>query len=188
MKKKTLKIVAIVVGVLLLFIAGIALFILSIKKDQKATVERVQDVINVYSEFSDSVDKFNDIRNELYFNTLDNVYITNIGEMDSTIQVSFKKYEETVDEVNKVTDKLSKLCGNIYFTDSRARTKCESYASVYEQIVNAFVSDVKSYNKNIDEYNDYQKGLNTNISLKHYDTTKKYIDYNNDKKYEGKEE
>ena len=78
MKKKTLKIVAIVVGVLLLFIAGIALFILSIKKDQKATVERVQDVINVYSEFSDSVDKFNDIRNELYSNTFDNVYITNI--------------------------------------------------------------------------------------------------------------
>lgn len=107
MKKKTLKIVAIVVGVLLLFIAGIALFILSIKKDQKATVERVQDVINVYGEFSDSVDKFNDIRNELYSNTLDNVYITNIGEMDSAIQVSFKKYEDIVDEVNKVTDKLS---------------------------------------------------------------------------------
>lgn len=102
MKKKTLKIVAIVVGVLLLFIAGIALFILSIKKDQKATVERVQDVINVYSEFSDSVDKFNDIRNELYSNTLDNVYITNIGEMDSAIQVSFKKYEDIVDEVIKL--------------------------------------------------------------------------------------
>ena len=188
MKKNTLKIVAIVIAILGVISGSIGLFILSIKKDQKATVERVQEVVTVYSSFSDSVDKFNDIRNDLYSNTLDNVYITNIGEMDSTIQVSFKKYEDTVDEVNKVTDKLSKLCGNIYFTDSRARTKCESYASVYEQIVNAFVSDVKSYNKNIDEYNEYQKGLNINVSLKHYETTKKYIDYNNDKKYEGKEE
>lgn len=188
MKNKKIKIIAIIVGVLVLIIGAITLFILSIKKDQRATVERVQEVINTYSEFSNVVDKFNDIRNDLYSNTLDNVYITNIGEMDATIQVSFKKYEDVVDEVSKVTDKMSKLCGNIYFTDSRARTKCEDYDSVYEQIVNAFVSDVKSYNKSIDEYNEYQKSLNTNVSLVHYETTKKFIDYNNDKKYEGKDE
>ena len=41
--------------------------------------------------------------------------------------------------------------------------------------------------ESIDNYNDYQEKLKLNNSLNHYETNKKYIDYNNDKKYEGKE-
>lgn len=188
MKKNTLKIVAIILAVLGVITGSLGLFVLSIKKDQRATVERVTEVVTTYKKFSDEVDKFNDIRNDLYSNILDNVYIDNIDEMDANVQVSLRKYEDVVDNVSKVTNELSKLCGNIYFTDSKARNKCEGFASVYEQIVNAFVSDVDGYNKSMDDYNNYQKELNTGVSLKHYESTKKYIDYNNDKKYEGKEE
>ena len=83
---------------------------------------------------------------------------------------------------------MKSMCGDIYFTDTSTNNKCSSYDSVYEQIVNAFVSDVNLYNKSIDSYNKYQKELNSGLSLNKYKTSKKFIDYNKDKKYEGKEE
>lgn len=187
MKKKAFKIIAIVLGVLVVIAGSITWFFLSIKKDQRATKERVEVVVKTYKTFSDEVDKFNDIRNDLYLNVFDNIYYETMGQSDASVKETLKKYEDTVDNIAKTTNDMKNLCGDIYFTDAKARTKCEGYGSVYEQIVNAFVSDIGVYNKSIDEYNDYQKEKNSDAKLEHYKTTKKYIDYNNDKKYEGKE-
>ena len=60
--------------------------------------------------------------------------------------------------------------------------------TIYEQVVNYFVSDIEVYNKNIDKYNKYQEELETLYRLKPYDTDKQYIDYNHDKVFDGKEE
>ena len=43
-------------------------------------------------------------------------------------------------------------------------------------------------NKNVKSYNDYQTGLGSSNLVKEYKTKKKYIDYNNDNVYDGKEE
>ncbi len=187
MKKKAFKIIAIVLGVLVVIAGSVTWFFLSIKKDQRATKERVEVVVKTYKTFSDEVDKFNDIRNDLYLNVFDNIYYETMGNSDASVKETLKKYEDTVDNIAKTTKDMKNLCGDIYFTDAKARTKCEGYASVYEQIVNAFVSDINVYNKSIDEYNDYQKEKNSDAKLEYYKTTKKFIDYNNDKKYEGKE-
>ena len=74
----------------------------------------------------------------------------------------------------------------IYFCGSMTcgREKQENY----EQVINYFVSDIKTYNKNVISYNNYQATLGTGLSVIKYNTNKKYIDYNNDGKYDGKEE
>lgn len=187
MQNKKLIIILVVVGTFMIFMGSFSLLIVNFKSDQEATKKRCVDVDEVYRGFSEQVDNFNDIRNELYLSVFDQLYYENIGEINASVQDDLKNYEKTVDDVSVATKQLKNLCGDIYFADSSVNTKCSSYASVYEQIVNAFVSDVKFYNKSIDSYNDYQNNLNLNNNLEHYNTSKKYIDYNNDKKYEGKE-
>ena len=56
-------------------------------------------------------------------------------------------------------------------------------------MVNYFVNDVTQVNNNIEEFNKYNNENNTGIApLQKYNTTKKYIDFNDDKEYTGKEE
>ena len=187
MKNKKLVIILMISGTLMILAGSFSSFFVNLKEDQEATKKRTVDVAEVYRGFSEQVDNFNDIRNDLYLSVFDQLYYENIGQIDAGVQESLKTYEKIVDDIAVTTKQLKNLCGNIYFTDTSTNTKCSSYASVYEQIVNAFVSDVKFYNESIDNYNDYQEKLKLNNSLNHYDTNKKYIDYNNDKKYEGKE-
>ena len=187
-KKSSKKIIFIIILVLLIFISVPFILFFSIKKDQRATKERIEEIATVYHKFSEEVDKFNDIRNDLYLNVFDNIYYETLAQEDASVQEKLSNYEVIVDEVYKVTSQLKSLCGNIRFTDSSTKNKCDTYASVYEQIANAFVTDVNTYNKNIDGYNEYQQELNTGLSLERYVTSKNFVDYNNDKKYEGKEE
>ena len=56
-------------------------------------------------------------------------------------------------------------------------------------MVNYFINDVTQVNKNIEEFNKYNQENNTGVTLlQKYNTTKKYIDFNNDKEYAGKED
>ena len=58
---------------------------------------------------------------------------------------------------------------------------------MYEQVINYFVLDVDDYNENVKKYNEYQITISSTSSIKEYSTNKKYIDYNGDKTFEGKE-
>ena len=82
---------------------------------------------------------------------------------------------------------MDKLCTDVYYPDSKVNTKCVNYKSIYEQVVNYFISDINVYNKNVKEYNKEQND-NKDKMIEEYKTNKKYIDYNNDKTYDGKEE
>ena len=91
-----------------------------------------------------------------------------------------------IDELEGNTLKLNKLCEDAYYPDSSTNKKCMNYKSIYEQVVNYFVTDINNYNNNIKKCNSLISDENSKI--KNYKTKKKYIDYNNDGKYDGKEE
>lgn len=188
MSKKTIIIVLSIVGSLLLLGLLGTHFVNSLKKDREAMRKRIVEVKEVYSVYSGHVDAFNEIRNNLYSTVLDNVYYDTLASTDKSLKEVFANYEKEVDGVASVVSKLANYCEGVYYTDKSITTKCESYASVYEQIVNAFISDVDLYNSIIDTYNEGIEEGNTEGKLEHYKTSKKYIDYNGDKKYEGKEE
>ena len=186
MKKKNIIILSII-GFILIVIGGSMLFIRSLKNDRAATLLRMNDVATEYKSFENQIDTFNDMRNSLYLNVFENVYYDTMAAKDPAVKSNFSEYEIIVNGIAASATNLSNLCGTIYYPDSSINRNCKSFSSVYEQVVNAFVSDVKLYNNNISQYNKYQKENDSTSSLENYKTDKKYIDYNNDGKYEGKE-
>lgn len=185
-KKKIILIFLILI--ILLIGLFICFFILDLKRDKNETILQMDVVVDAYNSFSLEVDNFNDIRNQLYLDIFENTYYETLSSNDKAFKEMFTNYEEEVDKVIDCSLKLEKLCKNIYYPDSKINTKCSDFGSVYEQIINAFVSDVTLYNKNIDSYNKYQVDNNGDLFLNSYVTKKKFLDYNGDKKYEGKEE
>ena len=186
-KKKLVVILSVLGGLLLL--VGIGMwFIYSLKNDRRATLERMDEVVAEYRIFSGEIDSFNDMRNSLYTNVFENTYYDTMKDKDEEVKTTLTNYEAVVDNVEKSAKKLENLCGDIYFSNSSVNTKCKSFPSVYEQIIHAFLSDVNLYNSNIAKYNEYQTDSGSNEMLEEYKSSKKFIDYNNDNKYEGKEE
>ncbi len=186
-RSKVIKIL-IISGCLMIGAGLVSSLIVNVKEDQKATKQRMVDVDDVYKKFSESVDNFNDLRNDLYLTYFDQLYYDTLAQIDADVQQVLSSYEIVVNDVEKSAKNLKNMCGDINFTDTSTNSKCSSYGSVYEQIINAFVSDVRLYNKSVDSYNKYQKELNSGLSLNKYKTSKKFIDYNKDNKYEGKDE
>lgn len=186
MRKKV--IILCVVGVISILIGLSIQFVYSLKDDREKTLARMDDVILEYKNFSDSIDVFNDMRNSLYLDVFEKFYYDTMGQNDQEVKEILFSYEGAVNNITTTTNSLADLCGTIYYPDSNVNGKCKSFPGVYEQVVNAFVSDVELYNNNISQYNNYQKENGASEVLEKYNTDKKYIDYNKDKKYEGKEE
>ena len=188
-RKHRKKFIALLV-VLIIFLGlgiGAVFFVFDLRKDKKATRDQMAVVLESYNKFNDSVDKFNDIRNDIYLDLFENTYYDNLVSKDEEFKSRLTEYEKSVDNVNKSVKKLDKLCIGMYYHDKSINAKCNEYGGVYEQIVNAFVSDIKLYNDNIKKYNEYAKENGSDNSLDSYKTKKKYIDYNKDKKFDGKD-
>lgn len=180
--------VIILVTVFVIFCLLIWFFIIDLKKDQEQTKGQMSKVVDAYKDFSTEIDNFNDARNQLYLDVFENTYYDTLSNNDAKFKEMFTNYEKIVDRVVNGALRLEKYCKNVYYTDSKVNIKCKEYGEVYEQVINAFVSDVKLYNKNITNYNTYQAEKGGTVFLNSYVTKKKYLDYNGDKKYQGKEE
>ena len=176
------------IGLVLLISGGFSSFLLGLKSDHSEVLRRMDDVSGVFESFSTNTTVFEEFRDELYNDVLGNVYYETMFLTDSTVKQKLKDYEKIVDLVEKDTKQMDKLCGNVYYPDVEANNKCMNYKSIYEQVVNYFITDIKIYNENVDKYNQYQESINSNMIVKKYNTNRKYIDYNGDKIFDGKEE
>ena len=111
-------------------------------------------------------------------------FIENVNE-----RYSVEDNLHRLDEMAKIAEELKESCGDIYFPEADTNNKCQTYALSYEEMVNYFMNDIVQVNQNIEEYNKYNEENQTGIApLQKYNTTKKYIDFNNDKEYAGKED
>ena len=172
-----------------LIVSGcVSSFVLGLQKDREETYRRISYVNDEFEVFSTNTSVFEETRDDLYNVVLSNVYYDTMYQEDTNVKNKLLNYEHLVDELKKNTEKLNDLCEDVYYPDSTANNRCTNYKSIYEQVVNYFVSDIKVYNDNVDKYNEYQKNSNSSLSVKKYKTKKTYIDYNKDKKYDGKEE
>lgn len=180
--------VLLTISFIMLVSGGVALFLLDLKKDKEVTYRQIQDVADEFEVFSNNTSAFESFRDDLYTNVLSEVYYDTMYSEDKSVKNKLSNYEQLVDELTKNTNKMNKLCENVYYPDSVANSRCSNYKSIYEQVVNYFVYDISLYNKNVQNYNNYQKKNASTLVIEEYKTKKKYIDYNNDKKYDGKEE
>lgn len=185
MKKKT-KII-IITSIIIIILLIIGTFIVSMRKDKKKTNQVMDLILKDSKKFEDSVVSFNENRDNVYKTVFVETYYDTIKESYETWNNQLKDYEKTVDQIEKNSKNLKKYCNGMYYSKAEVNQKCNDFTSLYEELINTFVSDITSYNQIIKEYNEYMKENNSNETLNTYDTKKKYIDYNKDKDYSGKE-
>jgi len=172
---------------ILIISGGVSSFVLGLKEDKEEIYNRINDVNDEFEVFSTNTSVFENFRDELYNVVLSNVYYDTMYDEDKTVKNKLSNYENLVDQLTKNTKKLNRLCEDVYYPDSKVNTKCNNYKSIYEQVVNYFVTDINVYNENVKKYNEYQRNKNSDLRVDNYKTNKKYIDYNHDKEYDGKE-
>lgn len=186
MKGKKVAFILVVIAFVMLISGGVTSFVFSLKEDRALTLERMVVVNDEFEDFSTSTTAFEAYRDELYNNVLGTLYYDSLGVDDVNIKNVLSNYEAMVDSLGKKAKSLDDLCADVYYPDSSVNSKCVNYKAIYEQIVNYFVGDISLYNKNIDSYNTYILGTGGTGVLAYYETDKKYIDYNDDKTYDGK--
>jgi len=101
------------------------------------------------------------------------------------------EYSKSVETIDKNSEYLKNNCADIKFYHSDINPKCELFIENYEMIINYYISDVVTYNNNIDEYNTWVTE-NEEESYKNIDkfvnnSYTEYIDFNNDGVFLGKE-
>lgn len=188
MKNRKIAYVLMTMSFVMIVAGGMSSFVINLKADKDATYKRMDDVSDAFENFSANTSVFEEYRDNLYNSTLGNLTYDTMYRQDKDIKNSLSNYENLVDELKKNTGYLDRLCEDVYYPNSEVNNKCYNYKSIYEQVVNYFVSDINVYNNSVDKYNSYQAGLNINSKLAKYTTKKTYIDYNKDKKFDGKEE
>ena len=162
-------------------------FILGLRQDQNEVAYRFSEVQTVFESFSTNTSLFENYREKLFNGILSNTYYDAFYRQDSVIKNNLSNYEKIVNDIEKNVGELKSLCNDVYYYDASVNTQCSNYKNIYEQVVNYFVGDIKLYNDNVLKYNDYQKSIQSTLFINNYVTNKNYIDYNGDKKYEGKE-
>ena len=173
-------------SLILIISGGFSSFLMGLRKDKENTLNLMKVVDDEFEDFSANTSVFENFREDLYEDALGGVVCSQLVQNNGTINNRLSNYENLVDELNKSVKKLDKLCKDVYYPSSSTNNKCSNYKDIYEQANNYFVSDVKTYNKNIKSCNELI--TDNNLLMKDYKTKKEYIDYNNDKKYDGKED
>lgn len=164
-------------------------FSTSLKHDKEEVASRMKTINATYEVFKRETEQFSTTRDNLYDNVFSELYFETLNLTIPGCLEELQKYEMVLDEVGKEAETLKNNCEDIYFPSSDVNTKCKTATSTYEEMFNYFINDITQVNQNIEEYNKYNQENETGIApVQKYNTTKEYIDFNEDKKYTGKEE
>ena len=166
---------------------GVFKFISDFNADKDLTKEKMNEILSNYDSFNATLLSFVQSRDYLYelrANTYVQDYAKNIAGWNGLI----KAYEEDILKVEEASKKLKEPCKYEY-GNPNVNSKCKLFKSTYEGAMNYYITDVKDYNKSVTTYNNYAEMYGyeklNKASLVVY---KKYIDYDKDKEYFGKEE
>lgn len=191
MSNKKTTLILLLLGVVSLISGFILMFVSNIKKEQKELNDRIQPIKEGYDKFSTELKKINELRDQIHKDFLDKIYYDTFEQNHTEYKKRLIDYEKKVTDLYKQNKKMATYCGaDVYYSSIDANSKCQSFNLAMEQMINSFVDDINMYNKNIDDYNQYlvSKNNTTSPKLEKYQTEKKYIDFNHDGDYTGKEE
>ncbi len=188
MKARKISYILLAISFVMIISGGVSSFLMGLRADKELINKRMVDVSNEFEDFSTNTSLFENERDTLYNELLTNLFFDTMQQNDALYKTRLSNYENMVDEITKQVKQLDKLCRDVYYPDSSVNNKCNNYQLIYEQVVNYFLSDINVYNENIKKFNEYQKSINSVVVLEEYSTNKKFIDYNKDKQFDGKED
>ena len=186
-RKKLNKSVIILIVLIIIILLPFVCFV-SVIKDKNDSKEVMNIIKKDYKAFQDDVVSFNTYRDKVYDEIFADSDYNTFKEKSKDFDKFFINYEKLVNKIKKNSNQLITFCDGIYYTDIDVNTMCLIFGDNYETLYNSFIIDVKHYNTLVKEYNTYlEKNNLSEHKLNNYKTNKKYIDYNHDKKYSGKE-
>jgi len=169
------------IGIFMLFSGCFSNFINGLREDHEKVRERMEIVDKDYKELTTYVTSFTESRDNLYSKYLEKVDYTSFYKNNNDINKRIANYENILEELSKRVQALDNLCNNTYFTSNDTNEKCSNYKLLYEQVNNYFVSDINKYNNIVLDYN-----MNNIKNVPVYHIARTYVDYNNDKAFDGK--
>ena len=184
----------VVVIILSILIVGLGVFCTysSIKiENKRKDEEKIKEIINKdYDDFKKALSSFSKERKKVYESLSKIDYLENIPTLYNNLNSSFKSYEEKLDNIVSIGNKLKEHLLEKEYKNKDLANKKEAYITNYEQTYNYFVSDVKKYNSQLALYNKMVEADTTNSykKLDLYESKyKELIDLNNDGIFSGVE-
>ena len=187
--KKSLKVIGIVFAVVAVLFVLACIWASGLKEDQKNTKKTMKLILDNYENFNNRVEEFSDFRNKFY-EMKEDIYLDTLSEKADEFNKMIEEYADSIKEVEKASKNLKGNC-KIKYGDVNTNSKCTTFKANYEAAHNYYISDIKSYNEMIDDYNKKTKdetNQSTEVKKGEYPVYKKYIDFDNDGEYFGKEE
>lgn len=175
------------IGCLMIFSGCVSSIIIGLREDRLSVLNRETSLHNEFEDFSTNVTVFELKRDTFYNETLNVINMDNIYTDDIAIKNKLSNYESIINEIDKKVGMLDNLCNDMYYPDTMSNSICTNYRSIYEQVVNYFVTDINLYNKKVDEYNNSVKLSGNGVYINKYNTNKDFIDYNNDLRFDGRD-
>lgn len=187
-RQRKIAFIMILVSIVMISSGLVSSLIVGLKEDKQLTRKRMDEVKLEYEDYSTMISLFEEKRDGLYGSVFNNLTYETMFANNKVMFNEVSNYEAMVDEIKKNTNKMDKLCMDVYYPDSNVNSICNNYRTIFEQVNNYFVIDITEFNKNIDKYNTYVIGLDPNLVIKKYETKKKMIDFDDDGVIVGKDE
>lgn len=187
-RQRKIAFIMMLVSIVMISSGLVSSLIVGLKEDKQLTRKRMDEVKLEYEDYSTMISLFEEKRDGLYGSVFNNLTYETMFANNKVMFNEVSNYEAMVDEIKKNTNKMDKLCMDVYYPDSNVNSICNNYRTIFEQVNNYFVIDITEFNKNIDKYNTYVIGLDPNLVIKKYETKKKMIDFDDDGVIVGKDE
>lgn len=164
----------------IVMITAITIFILTIVKDRKEKNSNMESIRNNYNLLTTSINNYNEIRSK--YNEMSSVLlIDSYKEKHEEFVSLLEEYNKEMENIDTYITNIKLRCTGIY-NDSEINKVCNSYKTVYEKLVNLYISDIDNYNDFITKYNE-NKNEELELIKKVHDS---YIDFDDDgSKYGG---
>ena len=186
MKAKKFGVALLTVSIIMIIAGMVCTFVVSLKEDKELTYARMLVVSDEFDGFNANVTAFEKERDSLYNQYLGNIFYDTLRTDDQMLKEKINNYESVVDGIVEQVNTMADLCDDVYYPDSSVNSKCSDYKLIYEQVVNYFVNDINLYNNTIKTFNEQHVSAESE-KLVEYKTKKKYIDFNKDGEFDGKE-
>ena len=121
-----------------------------------------EKISEVYGDFYEKESKLNEFSDELTTKISESAaFFAKMPENYDYIIDGFKKYEESVQEIEEASVYLKEKCSKKY-SILDANNKCNAYYINLEKTINLFVGEVRYFNSKIKEYNEWTVVENEN--------------------------
>ena len=187
--KKSLKVIGTVFIIIAILFVLAWIWASGLKEDQVETKKTMKLVLDSYENFNNRVEEFSNYRNKFY-EMKEDLFLETLGENAEEWNDFIVKYADSISEVEKSSKNLKENC-EIKYGDVNTNSKCTAFKANYEAAHNYYISDIKLYNDLIDDYDKWNKEEDNKypeVKKGTYPVYKKYIDFDKDGEYFGKEE